>query len=362
MPELSPATDSRGREIGGEYVKKFLWMTVFAGLALMAGAASVSAQPYPGPRFVSFCDSTSTYNGVPTPVGSILRAYDPQNVLIGVDTFGVNPTAPAGYFGFMPAYGDDPGTVLDEGAITGDTVHFTINGRAATVVTGDPTWADQVQKRVNLAASAVVALSLVTPPNDTLVTINRTITISIGIRNDGTGLDFYRVTATNGDTAFHTSREDSFVYADSGSTVWVTFDIQTPTFVSGFDTVDVVDYTVYSQVDTTKSVSGTVNVILSLTDIPDHGGNLPEGFALYQNYPNPFNPSTVISYSLPSRTNVQLDVIDLLGRTVQSRDLGAQDAGEHQLQFNASGLASGVYFYRIQTDFGVQSRKMMLLK
>lgn len=336
---------------------------MLAGLVIVAAAISVSAQPYPGPRFVSFFDSTSTYNGQLAPVGSIIRAYDPQNVLIGVDTFGVGPAAPAGYFGYMPAYGDDPDSLGDQGAIAGDSIHFTINGRAATIVAGDPVWADQQQKRVNLEAGATVAMSLNSSPNDTLVTINRTIRLRIGIRNDGNGLDFYRVTATSSDTAFHTTHEDSFVYADVGATVYVTFDILTPTFVPGpDDTVDVVNFTVYSQVDTMQTVSGSVNVILSLTDIRDRNGILPVGFALHQNYPNPFNPSTIIAYSLPSRSNVQLDVIDLLGRIVQNRDLGEQAAGSHELEFNASGLASGVYFYRIQTAFGAQSRKMMLLK
>ena len=354
---------TRGREIGGEYVKKNLWLTVFAGLAVTALAISVSAQPYPNPRFVSFFDSTSTYNGALAPVGSILKAYDPQGVLIGVDTFGVDPTAGPGYFGYMPCYGDDPATTpLDEGASTGDSIRFTINGRAATLVTGDAIWADQQQKRVNLAANASVALSLASSPNDTLVTINRTIKLTIGIKNDGNGIDFYRVTATNSDTAFHTTHEDSFVYADSGATVYVTFDIQTPTFVSGLDTVDVVNFTVYSQVDETQFQSGSVNVILSLTDVPGHGGRLPDGFVLNQNYPNPFNPSTIISFSLPSRSEVRMDIIDLLGRTVETLELGEQSAGDHQLEYNASGMASGVYFYRIQTSFGAQSRKMMLLK
>jgi hypothetical protein len=343
-------------------VKKIRWHAVLAGLVIVVVATSASAQPYPGPRFVSFFDSTSTYNGQLAPVGSIIRAYDPQNVLIGVDTFGVNPVAPAGYYGYMPAYGDDPDSLGDQGAIAGDSIHFTINGRAAIILAGDPVWADQQQKRVNLAATATVALSLGSSPNDTLVTINRTIRLRVGIHNDGNGLDFYRIAATSTDTAFHITHEDSFVYADSGATVNVTFDVLTPTFVSGLDTVDVVDFTVYSQVDTMQTVTGSVNVILSLTDIPDHGSRLPEGFALYQNYPNPFNPSTIISYSLPSRSNVQLDVIDLLGRIVQNRDLGEQSAGSHRLEFNASGLASGVYFYRIQTSFGAQSRKMMLLK
>ena len=89
---------------------------------------------------------------------------------------------------------------------------------------------------------------------------------------------------------------------------------------------------------------------------------LPGGFTLYQNYPNPFNPTTTIAFSLPTRSRVELQVIDVLGRSVETRELGQLPAGDHQYEYDASNLASGVYFYRVITDTGNQTRKMVLVK
>ncbi len=102
---------------------------------------------------------------------------------------------------------------------------------------------------------------------------------------------------------------------------------------------------------------------LSVTGVNDHNRSvLPSGFALSQNYPNPFNPSTTISFSLPRNSETRLEVFDLLGRTVESRDLGTLSAGDHAVSFDASRMASGVYFYRVTTQSGSLSRKMVLLK
>ncbi len=70
-------------------------------------------------------------------------------------------------------------------------------------------------------------------------------------------------------------------------------------------------------------------------------------FNLRQNYPNPFNPSTKISYTLSYNSTIKLDVYDAIGEKVYELFSGNQEAGEHEINFNASGLASGIYFYRI---------------
>ncbi len=87
-----------------------------------------------------------------------------------------------------------------------------------------------------------------------------------------------------------------------------------------------------------------------------------EGFALEQNYPNPFNPSTTIRYTLAHSGHVTLTVFDMMGRAVQTLENGVRSAGEHQVQFDASSLASGSYTCRMQTDSGVRSERMMLVK
>jgi hypothetical protein len=90
--------------------------------------------------------------------------------------------------------------------------------------------------------------------------------------------------------------------------------------------------------------------------------NVPQSFELGQNYPNPFNPTTSISFSLPEPGNVSLKVYNVLGQEVETLVSGYRDAGIHTVDFDASRMASGVYFYRITTDNFSESRKMMLLK
>jgi hypothetical protein len=89
---------------------------------------------------------------------------------------------------------------------------------------------------------------------------------------------------------------------------------------------------------------------------------LPEEFVMRAAYPNPFNPSTTISYELPRAGNISLRVFDLLGREVAVLAEGFSAEGTHQVRFDASGLASGVYFARLEAGDFVQTRKLMLLR
>jgi hypothetical protein len=79
-------------------------------------------------------------------------------------------------------------------------------------------------------------------------------------------------------------------------------------------------------------------------------------------YPNPFNPTTVIEYCLPYRAHVSLVVVDMFGRKVAALVGGDVEAGSHQAQFNASNLASGVYFYRLQVGAFTQVRAMAVVR
>ena len=89
---------------------------------------------------------------------------------------------------------------------------------------------------------------------------------------------------------------------------------------------------------------------------------LPRDVNLDQNYPNPFNPSTVISYQLPVRSRVTLQVFDVLGREVATLVSGQVEAGYHQVTFNASNLSSGMYIYRLQAGNQVFTKKLTLIK
>ncbi len=93
----------------------------------------------------------------------------------------------------------------------------------------------------------------------------------------------------------------------------------------------------------------------------------PKTYSLMQNYPNPFNPSTSIIYGLPHSGQVRIALFNAVGQQVKVIVDGFKDAGYHKLQFNASALSSGVYFYRIQADSPsgksfVETKKMLLLK
>jgi len=89
---------------------------------------------------------------------------------------------------------------------------------------------------------------------------------------------------------------------------------------------------------------------------------LPTQFALEQNFPNPFNPSTTLRFALPSASEVRLTVFNTLGQTVATLVNQPMNAGNHVVQFNASNLSSGMYFYRIDAGGFTQTLKMMLVK
>ncbi|MBU8935040.1 MAG: T9SS type A sorting domain-containing protein, partial [candidate division Zixibacteria bacterium] len=89
---------------------------------------------------------------------------------------------------------------------------------------------------------------------------------------------------------------------------------------------------------------------------------LPTEYGLDQNYPNPFNPVTQISFALPNASHVRLDIFNIMGQTISTVVDAPMSAGYHSVNWNATGTASGVYFYRLQADGFVATKKMLLLK
>ena len=347
-------------------------LTIKTSLKLVAIAAVMTITAATAPRAqVDFCvffddfDSAgaiTTYNGDSVQVGSVIRAYDPQGILCG-ETI-VKPDQ-QGRYGFLSVIEDDPSSQgLDEGAVTGDTIDFTINGRPATVTAGDPTWNENALKEVSLSASSTtIAIAGVYYPPDTTVGYDYTVRFRVGVRNDGDGLDFYGITASSQNGWIITEQPD-LVYADPGNTAYIYFDVDIPLWFPGNDTVDLVSYSVFSYLDPTQTVDSSVEINASITvgigdDIDDI---LPAGFALEQNYPNPFNPTTNISFTLPTRSNVRLEFYDILGRQIDIMELGGLSSGQHIYEFDGSALGSGVYFYRMVTEQFIESKKMLLVK
>ncbi len=89
---------------------------------------------------------------------------------------------------------------------------------------------------------------------------------------------------------------------------------------------------------------------------------VPAHYSLSQNYPNPFNPTTTIQYALPSSSQVKVQVFNTLGQLVRTLVDSRQAAGRHEVVFNGSDLASGVYFYKLTAGPFVKTNKMMMIK
>ncbi len=462
--------------------KRYTIGSLAIGLVLMLALASAaSADVIPTNLWKSYFGE-AFYNGQPAPVGSVIDAYDPDGVHCGTFTVGDNYDT-VGIYGMLFAYGDntwgDSADIVDEGAEGGDIIAFKLNHRdpQVTVISGDIYWENMVQAEVDLSVDdAIIALTMTDPPSDRVGHPFSILQIPIGLRNDGNGLDFYTVEAVS-TKGWTLNLPTEFTYAAAGETVYASFEVETPTWPgpTESDRIDTVDFVVYSELDPSQRVEGSLIVQVDASDIyaialvdppiaetgepgeivqftvgvrnvgnivdeysidvtsdlgwdvstdtkgsvtaqpgelvylafevtipitagdeetdilsytvtsfgepsvsvgddvlltsqsptdvgDDVAGLLPNSLHLAQNYPNPFNPTTTIAFSLPARSQVNLEIIDVLGRTIDRLDLGALSNGSHSVEYDGSSLASGVYFYRLITERGHETRKMILLK
>ncbi len=100
-----------------------------------------------------------------------------------------------------------------------------------------------------------------------------------------------------------------------------------------------------------------------ITNVEDQGKLfIPEEYKLEQNYPNPFNPTTTIKYSIPKTSFVSLKIYNLIGEEVATLVNEENSIGNYEIEFNATSLPSGIYFYRLQAGSFVETKKMVLLK
>lgn len=99
-----------------------------------------------------------------------------------------------------------------------------------------------------------------------------------------------------------------------------------------------------------------------ITNIESSFEVTPSDFKLFQNYPNPFNPTTTISFQLPEQSEVTIKVFNLLGREVATLLDEIKPAGLHKIEFNASELTSGIYFYQLRAGDYIETRKFILLE
>jgi len=170
----------------------------------------------------------------------------------------------------------------------------------------------------------------------------------------------------------------AFVYAENSSGEISGYAITNPSgnyimsglFAGEYNVkADMIEYTASSPVGININYSGgltqTANLSLipeSVTGTQNSKPEIVEDYQLYQNYPNPFNPVTNIKFSLPERSNVKITVYNLLGIQVAQILNDVRNAGIHTVSFDASNLASGVYFYKLETGKFTSTKKLTLLK
>jgi hypothetical protein len=338
--------------------RKIVKILVAGGLSLLL-ASSVLGEVIPTNAWVNFYGSASQYNSKAIPIGSVINAYDPNMVHCGSDTVTIE-----GKYGFLPVYGDDASSQVDEGAIVGDQIYFTINGRPA--VNNGPdggSWDGEMGSahEANLSATASISLSLHQFPNDKQARPGDTVRYTVAIRNTGQGLDFYKIRGVS-NNGWIIKPQFGFSYAPSNGIAYLYIDLLVPPMLFG-DTFDIATIHISSGIDSTVFFERSVRTLISPTDAPVNNDDmLPSGFNLNQNFPNPFNPTTVIGFDLPRAAKVSLEIYDLLGRRVDAIDMGCKVAGHHNYEYSAGSLTSGIYFYRVRAGELSDIKKMILLK
>jgi hypothetical protein len=218
-----------------------------------------------------------------------------------------------------------------------------------------------VSSSVTGSSNIIAYASTFSSGNTALVVLNVGSTnqvVNVEPRNIGVGNHFYMYTLTADSNV--TWPQMVVVNGDDGiGTVWgPSTDLQN---------IAAVAYPVGDTVAFNSPPNSVEYVLLDagkniISAIDGNINRIPDRFELSQNYPNPFNPTTVISYQLPTTAMVTLKVYDVLGREVATLVNARQSAGTYSVTFNGAALASGVYFYRLQTGSFVQTKKLMLMK
>jgi hypothetical protein len=111
--------------------------------------------------------------------------------------------------------------------------------------------------------------------------------------------------------------------------------------------------------------TGSISISQETSPMRIHYGNpklTPSQYTLAQNYPNPFNPKTRIEYTLPANGHVTINIYNTLGEEVASLVDGMQDAGFKSVEWDAAGIPSGMYFYKITAGLFSDVKKMLLVK
>ena len=150
---------------------------------------------------------------------------------------------------------------------------------------------------------------------------------------------------------------DTYEAADAQSSKTVSLELETAVFSTDFNGLLA---TATDSEGNTSEYSDLEAVSFEVANEDETGQ--PASYELLPNYPNPFNPTTYITYTVPTQSTVEITLHDALGREVKTLVYGPHQAGLHRLNFDASGLSSGVYFYRMRADNFVATRSLTITK
>ena len=160
-------------------------------------------------------------------------------------------------------------------------------------------------------------------------------------------------------TDWWATRTDANVYrSTNGGTSWTTAYTQTGATFADMDFAIVGGCPVGWAVGS----GGNIAKMATTTGIANYNSEIPSSFNLKQNYPNPFNPTTNINFSIPKSGFVTLKVYDMVGQEVAVLVNEVKSAGNYIVGFNASNLPSGAYFYRLESNNVIDTKKMLLVK
>jgi photosystem II stability/assembly factor-like uncharacterized protein len=161
-----------------------------------------------------------------------------------------------------------------------------------------------------------------------------------------------------------TGGSDAVFASTDGGTTWTSAGSGLPSFVSATDFATTPGGMVVASTSGPAGYSGfgVVRATGTASGVKGSSGTLPAEFILAQNFPNPFNPTTEIRYQVPQASDVRLVVYDILGREAAVLANERKAGGKYEVRFDATGLASGVYLYRLTAGDLVQTRKMVLVR
>jgi hypothetical protein len=158
---------------------------------------------------------------------------------------------------------------------------------------------------------------------------------------------------------------DTLIYSLTTAPYWLSIDGATGLIEGIPSTNDLGDTLVTVRVDDSYGRTDTQTYTLYISPpvaIDTKFNQIPQKYALNQNYPNPFNPSTIIKYQVPELSYLTIKVYDVLGSEISSLVNEEKPAGSYEVEFDGTGLTSGIYFYQLQAGDYTDTKKMILLR